>query len=153
MKKKILIIGKNSFIGNGLFNYLKKKFFVKKISFKNFDNNVNNYNYIINCSIDKNYITKKYNAKNDIDLKIIKKIKDKRIYYIFLSTRKVYKVGPNLNENSKISPVDNYGKNKLITENKIKKYFNNTIILRISNVIGLKKKIQKVTIQLMLIFF
>ena len=43
MKKKILIIGKNSFIGNGLFNYLKKKFFVKKISFKNFDNNVNNY--------------------------------------------------------------------------------------------------------------
>ena len=33
---RVLIIGKNSFIGSNLHNFLKKKFFVKKLSFYEF---------------------------------------------------------------------------------------------------------------------
>ena len=57
---------------------------------------------------------------------------------IFLSTRKVYKLGNNLNEKSKLQPKCNYSKNKLITEKKLneilKKKF---LILRISNLVGM----------------
>ena len=68
--KKILIIGKRGFIGNNLFNYLKKKFQVKIISFKNltkFKNQFNNFNFVINTSINPNYITQKYKIKYDND--------------------------------------------------------------------------------------
>ena len=40
---KLLIIGKNSFIGKNLFNFLKKRIILKKITFEQFkkkDNNI-----------------------------------------------------------------------------------------------------------------
>ena len=52
--KKVLIIGKRGFIGGNLYKYLKNKFYVKNISFKNlnkFKNNLDNYDFIINTSI------------------------------------------------------------------------------------------------------
>ena len=56
---------------------------------------------------------------------------------IFLSTRKIYKIGKNLKEYSKILPKCNYSKNKYITEKKIRKILpNKVLILRISNIIG-----------------
>lgn len=145
MKKKILIIGKNSFISLNLVSDLKKTFFIKAINFEDFFQLRKNYllkfNYIINCSINKNYIYKKYQLKNDIDLKIAKKIMNLDINYIFLSTRKIYKIGNNLRETSKLQPKCYYSKNKLITEKKILKLlFNKVLILRISNLIGLDNK-------------
>tara|TARA_B100001123_G_C15059375_1_gene926923 strand:- start:49 stop:852 length:804 start_codon:yes stop_codon:yes gene_type:complete len=146
MKNKIslLLIGKNSYISKNLFFFLKKKIKVKKISYKKFKkqklNNLNKYNYICNCSITKKYSSKSYKSKEDIDLYIIKKIKNLKLKFIFLSSRKVYKPSPNIKENSRIQPVDNYSKNKIITENKIKKIIpKKFIILRISNLIGQKK--------------
>ena len=48
-------------------------------------------------------------------------------------------------ENSQLLPKTNYSKNKLISENKLKKRISkNLIILRISNVIGDKSKIKKI---------
>lgn len=139
--KKILIFGKKSFIGNSLYQYLKVR---HKVKIKNFNANelktINNFDYIINCSINKDYVYKKYSRNNDIDFKIIKNIKNINTNFIFLSSRKIYKPKSNIKENSKIDCINNYEKNKLITENEILKFRSTkSIILRISNLIGYKK--------------
>ena len=145
--KKILIIGKKSFLGNSLLKLLKKKYKTNIIYYKNlnkFKNTINSYNYIINTSINKNYINKKYNEKFDNDLQISKILEGNKIRYVFFSTRKVYSANANIKENSKLSPKTNYSKNKLITENLLKsKFKKNLLILRISNIIGEKSKYKK----------
>jgi dTDP-4-dehydrorhamnose reductase len=120
MKKKILIIGKKGLIGFNLNSLLKvknntvnldyKKFIKKKISF------IRRFDFLINCTSNKNYINDKYQKKNDFDLIIANKIKKLDIKMIMLSTRKVYKNGSNLKESSSVSPKNNYSKNKLMTE-------------------------------------
>ena len=141
---KIIIIGKRGFLGNSLHKYLRAKTICRLISFKDFKNNKlkeKNFSHIINCSIDFNYIKKKYDERFDNDLKISKLIKGNKVKLIFLSSRKIYKSGPNLKENSKINPKSNYSKNKLITERKLSKILNTRlVILRISNIIGDKSK-------------
>ena len=146
--KKILIIGKRGFIGTHLFKYLIQKNHTQNISFKNLNkikNKLNNFDFIINTSINKNYIYKKYNEKFDNDLKIISYINNNKTIYCLISTRKVYKIGPDLKEDSKVLPKSNYAKNKLITEKKIsKKLKNNLLILRPSNIIGYTKACRRV---------
>ena len=141
MKNKILIIGKKSFIGSNLKNYLSKFFFVKIESYENLKKKNNrflsNFTHVINTSIHKNYIKKKYNKKFDLDRQIVKNINRVNFIYFFLNSRKIYKPNFNITETSKLLPQNNYAKNKVITENyfkkKIKKNFTS---LRISNVIG-----------------
>lgn len=148
MKKKILIIGRTSFISINLAYDLKKIFNIKKISFENFfeldKNYIQKFDYLINCSLNQNYNKNKYHTKNDFDLKIAKKIKNLDIKYILISTRKIYKIGNNIKETSKIQPRCNYSKNKLITEKKLLKLLNNKLlILRVSNLIGINQKYTK----------
>jgi len=140
----LLIIGKNSFLGNNLYQYIKKKKDTHLLSYKEFlklnNKEIKNFNYLCNCSLNPKYNTSKYEKKNDIDLKIVKKIHNYKINFIFLSSRKVYLNNYNIAENDKLSPKCNYSKNKLITEKKIFKLIPNKVtILRISNVIGLKE--------------
>lgn len=139
--KKILIVGKKSFIGSHLYDYLKNFFYVKIVSFKDLNNkNVNYFDYIINCSIHPNYVRHKYNKNFDIDLKITKKILEGSTKYIFLNTRKIYKQKFNIKENSYLNPIDNYAKNKITTEKiLLKKIKNRLISLRISNILGKRK--------------
>ena len=145
--KRILLIGKRGFLGNHLNKYLYKKFQMKFISFKeinNFKKSISKYDYIINTSINRNYINKKYNKKFDNDLQISNILDPKKNIFIFLSSRKVYKSKENIKENDKLNPLTNYSKNKLITENFLRKKFkSNILILRISNIIGYKLKVKK----------
>jgi dTDP-4-dehydrorhamnose reductase len=142
-KDKLLIIGKNSFLGKNLYQYIKKKINTHLLSYKKFlklnDKEIKNFNYLCNCSLNPKYNTSKYEEKNDIDLKIVKKIQNLKINFIFLSSRKIYFNRNNIKENDKLSPKCNYSKNKLITEKKIIKLIPDKVtILRISNVIGLR---------------
>ena len=145
---KVLIIGKRSFIGSNLYSFLKKNFYVKKISYsevaKKKINFFNSYSHIINCSVNPNYIKLRYNPKFDNDLKIAKKIKNINTKYIFFSSRKVYKPKFNIKENGTLFPFSNYSKNKLITEKKLLSIFKNKVLIfRVSNVIGLPIKNNK----------
>jgi len=142
-KDKLLIIGRNSFLGKNLYQYIKKKINTRLLSYKKFlklnDKEIKKFNYLCNCSLNPKYNTSKYEKKNDIDLKIVKKIQNYKINFIFLSSRKIYFNKNNIKENDKLSPKCNYSKNKLTTEKKIRKLIPNKVtILRISNVIGLK---------------
>jgi len=153
---KVLIIGKKSFIGSNLYSFLKKKLSVKIISFKDSKKKKTNffkkYTHLINCSIHPNYTKYKYKNKFDNDLKIVNKIKNTEIKYIFLSSRKIYKAKYNIKENGIINPISNYSKNKLITEKKLRFILNKKVlILRISNIIGLpiqnnKRKVHSIFI-------
>ena len=143
MKKKIIIIGKNSFIGSNINLHLRNKFKVTNINlnqFKKFKKNqLKKFDYICNCSVNKKYIHNKYNTKNDIDLQIANLIKNNKINYIFLSSRKVYKPKFNTNEQQSLKPIDIYSHNKVITEKLLKKILGSKLlILRITNVIGFK---------------
>ncbi len=146
MKKKILIIGKKSFIGNNLFNYLKKKNInTLSINFRDFLKNYNilfnKYDFIINCSSNTEFVNNKYQVEKDNDLAIALKIVDTNSKLITLSTRKIYKSGFNIKEHDKKTPSCNYSKNKLISERSIQKILkNNSLILRISNIVGLPSK-------------
>ena len=88
--KKILIIGKKSFIGSNLNRYLKKFYKVTCLSFEKViikDNKFfQNYSYVINTSIHKNYINQKYNLSFDLDRKFIEKFEKVNFIYVFLNS-------------------------------------------------------------------
>jgi nucleoside-diphosphate-sugar epimerase len=137
-KSNILIFGKNSFIGSNLYKYLKKNYLVK---IRDFNSNnlkeISLYDYIINCSTNKNYVYNSYKVENDFDLKIANKIKHHNTKYIFLQTRKIYIPKSDIKENSSKKCKQNYEKNKYITEKKISKILKNRlVVLRVSNIIG-----------------
>jgi dTDP-4-dehydrorhamnose reductase len=160
MKKiQIILVGKRSFIASYINKYLKNKIFIHHVSLEKFLNmkteSIKKFNFLCNCTVNKKYQSNKYSLKNDFDLKIIKKIIKINIKYIFLSSRKVYKNGENLHENSKKQPIENYEKNKLITEKFIRQTIpKRFIILRVSNIIAppIKNK-RKVTINFIDNFF
>ncbi len=143
---KILIIGKKSFLGSNLKKYLSKNLKVDNFSFEILKKKnpvfFNKYSHVINTSIHKLYIKKKYEEKYDLDIKFIKKFKKINFYYIFLNTRKIYFLKKNITEKSKIKPLDNYAINKFKTETFLKRKIKNKLIsLRISNILG--KRIYK----------
>ena len=85
--KKILIIGKKGFIALNLIEYLNKKnFYVSSIDYKNFLKRNESFNkkfdYILNCTSNKNFIQNKYKTTNDHDLIIAKKIKNCQVKLI-----------------------------------------------------------------------
>ena len=142
-KKKLLVIGINSFISSNIFLKLKNRIYIKKIKYSNFlkknEGFLSKFEYVLNCSLHRKYVLEKYNKKFDLDYHILNKIKNLNINYIFLSSRKIYKSKLSIREIDKILPKNNYEKNKLITENYIKKTIpKDYLILRISNVIGLR---------------
>ena len=154
MKKKILIIGNNGYLGSYLSLYLNKKnYFCRGIDI----------NYFLNCKLykEKNLITKKKNASKikEIDikkfdvvimlaafsndpfrklkpskfynpsekytLKIAKFCKKYKIKFIFPSSCSVYGYGNKIfNENSKLNPLTYYSKNKVSIEKKLLKIGN-----------------------------
>jgi dTDP-4-dehydrorhamnose reductase len=142
-KIKLLIIGKSSFIASNIFLSLKNKINIKKIKYSECIRKdsffFSKFDYILNCSLHKKYVIEKYKKKYDFDYNILNKITNLNINYIFLSSRKIYRPKLNTRETDKIQPQDNYSKNKFITEKYIKKIIpNNCLILRISNVVGMR---------------
>jgi len=142
-KIKLILVGKNSFLSNILFKRLKKKIKIKKISLKDFYKikKLPDYSHICNLATHPNYLNKKYSCKFDIDIRILNKIKKLNLKYIFISSRKVYKMKFNITEKDKLYPKDIYSSNKITTEKKLKKILKERlIILRVSNVLGEKIK-------------
>jgi nucleoside-diphosphate-sugar epimerase len=132
--EKVLVIGKNSFIGKHLKKY-------DRISYYDIDLvDFSEYTVVINCALNPLYKTNTYAECIDVDLKIGRLACGAGCHFIMMSTSKVY--GSNLelkfyNEFDTTLPDDNYGKNKLITEVKLlSNYPNKLTVLRGSNIFG-----------------
>ena len=137
--KKIIIFGYKSFLQKNLFNLLKKKnFTIIKKKFSDLKlTKCKPDDFIINCSITNDFFYKKYKKKNDRNLAICKYFKNKKINFIMLSTRQVYKPNLKITENSKVQPINIYAHNYIASEkNCIKEMGENITILRVSNVVG-----------------
>ncbi len=143
-KKRIIIIGNKSFIQNTFYKLFKKRFKIIKLKFTKINSfNFNPIDIVINCSQDKDFFTKNYQKKIDRNLKIAKILSKKNSQLILLSSRNVYKPKLGISENSKIEPINIYGKNCLISENSCRSVLKKLTILRLSNVVGvetMKKK-------------
>ena len=160
--EKILITGANGYIGNCLFHFLKGKFNVIGIDKeKTFNNkiykcdllNTKKLDLILKKEkpdtvihlaaqslVDQTINKRKYLRNNVIAtnrlMKLMKENKIKRL--VFSSTAAIYKDSNSpLKENSKIKPLSNYAKSKLVCEKNIIKNKNiNSVILRFFNVCG-----------------
>ena len=137
----VYLVGNKSFIQNYFYSLYKHKINLIKITFNKFikNNKVSDGDVVINFSFDKIFFKKNYILNKDRDLKIIKLLKNKKILFVILSTRMVYKQSLNLKETSLKKPSNIYGRNKLMIENncsKIKNIKPKILILRLSNIIG-----------------
>ena len=156
MKKKILLIGSNGFIGRSLSKYLRKEYVVfnlnRKISKKNSKNiscDITNldqlrkkisklpeFEYVLNLSGQVHDLKSLMHKTIYIGNKnIINCFKKTQSIIVFFSTTLVYGHSKNYrSEKSKPKPISDYARIKLKTENLVEKFSNNFLILRIGNV-------------------
>ena len=147
--KIVCIDGFNSYLGQNFYNRYKKNY--KIIKFKSDINNIKELENFINkkkisvfirfaglsrSSCEKNQ-KKCFHTNYEANRKIVNYIKTKKIKFIFLSSSHVYKsINKKINENFEKKPSNIYGKYKLKSENYIKKYLKNFLILRVFNIYG-----------------
>lgn len=124
--KKVLVIGKNSYIAAAFCNYADKKFDITAVSASNGEweaCDFNQYDTVINFAGIAHRKETEHNAKlyfevnRDLALKIAEKSKASDIYYILLSSMSVYGlVTGQITEETIPHPTTNYGKSKLEAE-------------------------------------
>ncbi len=143
-KKRIILIGNKSFIQQSFYKLFKNKFKIQRLKFEEINNfKFNQNDIVVNCSQDKNFFYSDYKVKIDRNLKIAKLLKSNDAQLVILSSRNVYKQKLGIKENSKIQPIDIYGRNCLKTENNCKKVLKKLTILRLSNVVGVESMKKK----------
>lgn len=130
---KTLVVGENSFIARHLN--------CDKVSYKDHHTvDFSKYDTIINCALNPLYKISPYSLDLDVDYEIGEKASASGCHFVMLSTSKVYgdsSVLSTYDENSEMSPVEHYGKNKLTTEFKLLSNFAlHVTILRGSNIFG-----------------
>ena len=155
--KKILIIGVDSFIGSHLFNFFsktnfsvngttKRKTFLKKFNLfdkSKFNTILNDTDIVIFCS----GISKKLKCEKSkflskminfyLPMKLFKIIKKKKIKLIYFSTYDLFDGTKKYVRYDEIpSPVTEYGKQKLMIENFLKRYLSTAIVIRASKIIS-----------------
>lgn len=136
---RVIIFGNKSYLQNSLYLFFKKKKLnVIKKNFSQLNLVVfQEKDIVINCSISSNFFHENYRKICDRNLTIAQLIKRKKIHFFMLSTRMVYKPQTDINESSKIKPINIYAKNCYISELNCRKVLDKKLtVLRISNVVG-----------------
>jgi nucleoside-diphosphate-sugar epimerase len=145
---KVLVIGSNSYLAKAFLkecDEIYKTLFVVKCLHNEIPENLNEFDCVINFSINPDYYNEKYCEDNDQDLLIVKKLLTKKPLYVMISSRLVYGESHNLSPFREDQVVDHieltqYAKNKRLTEiNCIENYpTDKLLIIRASNIIGLE---------------
>jgi nucleoside-diphosphate-sugar epimerase len=99
----------------------------------------NGVNCVINLAVNPAYMSEPYRPEIDFDLRLAELIGGRGIHYVMISSRKVYGRDGALDivETAPVQPYDNYGHNKVRTENVlVDRLGGDLTILRLSNVVG-----------------
>lgn len=141
--KKILVVGKNSFLGQNFLQGPLKNHCLKisHSELKSTFSSLNNFDVVVNFSILPSTYHQNYNIDIDTNVLIAKAIKSqKKSRLILISTRQVYGLEKFQTEKSQTIPVSQYGYNKLRVENEVINILGHdrVLILRCSNIFGLE---------------
>ncbi len=140
MSKKILIIGKNSYLANGISEYFPSASFISHKEIGSSSDLIKNADLILNFSIQPEFSKEILKKEDIIDYQICNTIKDTETKFIFISSRKVYGSNSELNyysENDELNPMDFYSENKILTEKCLTDLIGDKLtVLRVSNIIG-----------------
>jgi len=136
----ILVVGKTSFIAGHLLNILPKDT-VRAVSHEALEQPdlLDGIGTVINAARHPASNQTDYDLETlDPDVRLAKRIGEHDIEMIMLSSRKVYAPSEQpLHENSAIRPVDTYGANKLLAEQRVKTLLGERLtILRLANIFG-----------------
>lgn len=139
--KKILVIGKNSFLAKAFISHNNRKFDCTSIShdedLRALD--LEDFSSVLNMAYDPDYFKMPYTAERDFDLQVAQSVAGRGPHFFMLSTRKIYGARAPFpaDENAPVAPTDQYGTNKAVTENAVRALLGSKCtILRIANVFG-----------------
>ena len=142
---KILVVGKNSFVAQYFIKACKEnKIRYQACSHMDIPQKLNNFNWIVNFTINPKFYTEKYSESIDQDALIAKKISYcDNLKYAMISSRMVYGYNkllvPAL-ESDEVKHCNNsiYGRNKIFSEQYCRSILgsNNLLIVRGSNIFG-----------------
>lgn len=137
---KLLVLGKTSFIASHILKALPADRVVAR-SHGDLDTPdlLNGIDLVINCARHPLSNRDDYDFEGlDPDLLLAKRIGDRELPFIMLSSRKVYAPsGAALDENAPLGPVDAYGRNKLKAEERLRDILGERLtILRLANIFG-----------------
>lgn len=139
----IVLVGKNSFLAQGFASSQsgQRLLTISHEEISDYRSELAAARCVINFSFHPALRESAYSEANDIDTYLAARI-GPHAHYIMISSRMVYGAGngmlPIFSENDPCTPVNNYGKNKLIIEDKLRKELgeNRLTILRLSNIFG-----------------
>lgn len=148
INSKIIITGGSGFVGNHLYQKLKKKFTIKRLSHKDIlkkkiKYNIKDIDYFIHAAASTNYNSPGKNVlKNNLNLinQILKKFSNNRTIFINLSSISMFNKTKQrvISSQSVYAPQDQFSKSKEVIEKllKSKKIFKKVINLRLPGIIG-----------------
>jgi dTDP-4-dehydrorhamnose reductase/UDP-glucose 4-epimerase len=143
---KTLVVGQNALLARALLAHSGYDSLQAVHHDDDIDGNLDEIDCMVNFALNPSYRNQPYQEEFDIDLKLAKAIRNRPIHYIMLSSRKVYASASQweASENSPLGPSDEYGRNKLETEQRLTDILGDRLtILRIANVIGNEQKIRR----------
>jgi dTDP-4-dehydrorhamnose reductase/UDP-glucose 4-epimerase len=137
---RLLLVGKNSFIARYVLNELPKdSVLAKSHGDLTAADLLDGVDIVLNCAKHPDSNRDDYDFhEQDPDLALARRIGERDIRMIMLSSRKVYAPSDQpLSEDSPLGPSDAYGRNKLLAEQEVKNIVGDRLtILRLANIFG-----------------
>jgi nucleoside-diphosphate-sugar epimerase len=137
---RLLLIGKNSFIAGHLLDALPHdRVIAKSHGDLATSDLLDGIDLVINCARHPNSSRDDYDVERlDTDVLLARRIDDRDIKMIMLSSRKVYAPSDHpLDEGAALGPSDGYGRNKLKAERGARKILGERLsVLRLANIFG-----------------
>lgn len=139
---RLLIMGRNGFLARHLMNALPPRTFLAA-GHDALDRAdlVDDTRTVISCMLDPTLGRDGYDLDQDPDVRLARRIEDRPIRYLMLSSRKVYApCDIPLKEADPTGPLDPYGRNKLAVERRLRDLLGERLtILRLANIFGYER--------------
>jgi UDP-glucose 4-epimerase len=140
MMQRVLLVGKNSFIGSNFLAQEGPALSLDSISHEEIESvDLRKYDCVVNTAYQWSYFNAAYSEERDFTLQVARRVAAHGAHFVMMSSRKVYgtKTPFPTPETASLSPEDFYGRNNVTTESKVLELLGpRCTILRPANVFG-----------------